>query len=130
MERSLSILDMPGSEDFDFADPKIRTVIRTGIGNKSDIRRKAAAVLDDSTGHDRDLLFTTEGIMPVIKEKVKKAVLYDDVTVSTEKELIILHQPYVNHSVNMQKLIDLILELRTRPFAEVKKAKEQEIRKE
>ena len=29
-----------------------------------------------------------------------------------------------------EKLNDLILELRTRPFAEVKKAKEQEIRKE
>ena len=110
-------LILSDQEEFD------RYFIRLGIPNKRDIRRKTVAVLDDSSSKDNDLLFTTEGIMPVTKGKMKAVVLYNDVEINADRSALILHQVYNNSKVNMIKLIELIMKLRTKPFAEIKDKK-------
>ena len=115
-ESGISLL-MSSQEEFD------RYFIRLGIRNKRDIRRKTVAILDDETSGDHDLLFTTEGIMPLIKEKMKKVVQYDDIEVNPDRTVLFLHQPYTNNRLNMFTLIELIMKLRSKPFAEVKDKK-------
>ena len=110
-------LIMSDQEDFD------RYFIRLNIPNKRDIRRKTVAILDDASSKDNDLLFTTEGIIQIIKGKMKTVVPYDDTEVSSDKTTLILHQPYSNIQLNMFKLVDLVLKLRTKPFAEIKDKK-------
>ncbi len=78
---------------------------------------------DDGSEKDNDLLFTTDGIMQVIKGKMKTVVPYDGIDLNAEKTAIILHQPYNNPHVNMHQLIELIMKLRSKPFAEVKEKK-------
>ena len=110
-------LYMNGHEGFD------RYFINLNIPNKREIRRKTIAVLDDSSEKDNDLLFTTDGIMQVIKGKMKTVVPYDGIDLNAEKTAIILHQPYNNSQVDMHQLIELIMRLRTKPFVEVKDKK-------
>lgn len=110
-------LIMSDQETFD------RYFIRLGIQNKRSIRRKTVAILDDETSKDNDLLFTTEGIMQVIKGKMKKVIPYDDVDINTDRTALIMHQSYSNTQIDMVKLIDLVMKLRTKPFAEIKDKK-------
>lgn len=98
-----------------------RYFIRLEVPNKREIRRKTVAILDDHSARDRDLLFTTEGVMQIVRGAVKTAVAYDDIALGSDNNSIILHQrTYSNTDVNMENLINLILSLRTKPFAEVK----------
>lgn len=80
----------------------------------SGIRAKTLAVLDDKTQHDMDLIFTTEGIMPIIKGKGTEVVPYRKIVWGGngwQKELLI-RVPYGNPNLNMRALMDLIEELR------------------
>jgi len=76
-------------------------------------RPKTLAVLDDRTKGDRDLLFTTEGLMPVIKGKVKKVVPYDRIKWSenTTKKELIMGVKYSNNNLEMDRLYELIKKL-------------------
>lgn len=96
-----------------------RYFIRLGVPNKRDIRRKTVAILDDCSDSDNDLLFTTEGVMQILKGRMKEAVAYDDIMLNADKTAIILHREYQNENVDMAKLIDVVLSLRSIPFAEV-----------
>lgn len=60
-----------------------------------------------------DLIFTTEGIMPVIRERVKNIVPYNEIGWSSndkKKELIMCGR-YANPNINMDKLYELIKKL-------------------
>ena len=104
-----------GEEEFD------RYFIRLDIPNKRDIRRKTVAILDDYSSKDRDLLFTIEGIMQIVKGVVKVVVVYDEIALSSDNAAIILNQrQYSSDDIEMKNLIELIQSLRTKPFAEIK----------
>ena len=79
------------------------------------VRIKTLAVLDDRSKKDMDLIFTTEGIMPVIKGKVKKIAPYDGVKWnenSSKKELSVdTKNKYGNELINMDELYKLITQL-------------------
>ena len=68
-------------------------------------------------------MFTTDGILSIIKGRVKAEVSYDDIKVNADSTAIILHQVYTNESINMKELIKLLLKLGTKPFAEIKDKK-------
>ncbi len=77
------------------------------------IRSKTLAVLDDRSRGDMDLLFTTEGLMPVIKGKGKSVIPYDKINWSknsSRKELVI-GVKYSNKNIDMDKLYTLIQSL-------------------
>lgn len=76
-------------------------------------RSKTLAVLDDRTRGDMDLLFTTEGLMPVIKGKGKAVVSYDKIQWSknSKKKELIIGTKYSNDNLNMDNLFMLIRKL-------------------
>ncbi|MBQ2658687.1 MAG: hypothetical protein IJF87_08985 [Erysipelotrichaceae bacterium] len=114
-DESSSKLLLFNEEEFD------RYFIRANLPDKYDIRRKTVAVLDDLSEKDKDLLFTTDGIMQVIKGKMKDVVLYDDIELNNNKTALVLHQPYINENINMQALITMVGAMRTTPY-EINKA--------
>lgn len=77
------------------------------------IRYKTLAVLDDRSNADMDLLFTTEGVMPIIKGNIKSVIPYKDIhwcKNDSEKELMIAGK-YINENIDMKKLYELIQKL-------------------
>lgn len=77
-----------------------------------DIQSKTLAVLDDSSKGDMDLLFTTEGIMPIIKKRCKKVVQYSSIKQNVDdKKSLDIGVKYINDNLNMDKLFSLIKEL-------------------
>ena len=77
------------------------------------IRYKTLAVLDDRSNADMDLLFTTEGVMPIIKGNIKSVISYKDIhwcKNDSEKELMIAGK-YINENIDMKKLYELIQKL-------------------
>lgn len=103
-----------GQEAFD------KYFIRLSIPGKREVRRKTIAILDDNSAKDKDLLFTTEGIIPLIKGKMQAVVSYDDIVVNADSSAITLHQTYINENIDMSEFVNLLILLGTRPFAEVK----------
>ena len=77
------------------------------------IRAKTLAVLDDRSWGDCDILFTTEGIMPIIRGKAKNAVGYSDVTwtANTRKKELMMGVKYENGNLDMDALYELIVTL-------------------
>ena len=77
------------------------------------VRLKTLAVLDDRSKKDMDLLFTTEGIMPIIKGKGRNAVAYSKISWSKngKKKELIISGKYENERLDMDKLYELIKEL-------------------
>lgn len=77
------------------------------------IRTKTLAVLDDRSKEDMDLLFTTEGIMPIIKGKGKAVVPYSKIKWSknSKKKEILISGKYSNDKLDMDCLYKLISEL-------------------
>ncbi|MEG1061992.1 MAG: hypothetical protein RSE43_10655 [Oscillospiraceae bacterium] len=106
-----------GNEEFD------RYFIRLEIPNGRDIRRKTVAVFDDNSAKSHDLLFTTEGIVQIMKGKMKEIVPYDEIELTADRSAILLHQSYSNPNISIESFIQLILSLRTKPFAEGKEKK-------
>lgn len=77
------------------------------------IRTKTLAVLDDRSKADMDLLFTTEGIMPIIKGKGRAVTPYSKITWSKngKKKELIINTKYANKKLDMDKLYELIQNL-------------------
>lgn len=84
------------------------------------IRCKTLAVLDDRSNADMDLLFTTEGIIPIIKGNVKSITSYKYIHWSKNNsgnELIFTEdnnkivRKYNNGNIDMKKLYELIQKL-------------------
>lgn len=76
-------------------------------------RSKTLAVLDDRTKGDMDLLFTTEGLMPIIKGKTKAVIPYDKISWSknSKKKELIIGVKYSNDNLDMDNLFALIGDL-------------------
>ncbi len=108
---------LSGEEEFD------RYFIRLGTLNNREIRRKTVAIIDDNTVKDNDILFTTEGIIQIIRSKMKENIPYDEIKINNEKNAIILRQPYNNPNINMVALIKVITSLRSKKYMEVKNTK-------
>lgn len=106
---------LSGEEEFD------RYFINLDSLNKREIRRKTVAILDDNTVRDNDLLYTTEGLIQIIKGKMKQTIPYNDIKLNAEKNTIIIRQAYVNPNVDMNKLIKTISVLKGERFMQVKK---------
>lgn len=77
------------------------------------IRSKTLAVLDDRSKGDRDLLFTTEGVMPVMRGKCKAVTPYDKINWSenSKKKELTIGVKYSNDKLEMDKLYELIKKL-------------------
>ena len=81
--------------------------IRLGAAGTRTIRRKTVAVLDDKTESDNDILFTTEGVHIIKKNKFKDLVAYDDVEMSEDRTELYIDSEYTNENINMTELINL-----------------------
>ena len=95
-------------------DPKInRYFYGKALQKYKGIRTKTLAVLDDRSKGDMDLLFTTEGIMPIIKGKGKSVVAYSKIKWSTngKKKELLISGKYANEKLDMDKLYELIKKL-------------------
>ncbi len=76
-------------------------------------RSKTFAVIDDRTKGDMDILFTSEGLMPIIKGRAKAVVPYHEIHWSKngKKKELEIRTKYSNQNLDMDKLYDLICEL-------------------
>ena len=83
------------------------------------LQRKTVAIIDDQADSDNDLLFTTDGLVQIVKGKMKEAVAYDSIMRLREAVGIMISQEYVNERINMPKMIELIKSLRSDPNAEL-----------
>ncbi len=81
--------------------------IRLGNDIPSSIRRKTVAVLDDKTDSDFDILFTTEGVHIIKRNKFKELVPYDEVKMTEDRRELYIDSEYTNGNVNMAELINL-----------------------
>lgn len=105
------------SEEIEFYTQEDQRIDRFFYGRlmqkNRNIRSKTLAVLDDCTKGDKDLLFTTEGVMPVIKERCKAVVPYNKIKWSknTKKKELEIGVKYSNDNLDMDKLNDLIRKL-------------------
>nr|DAG19038.1 MAG TPA: hypothetical protein [Caudoviricetes sp.] len=77
------------------------------------IRTKTLAVLDDRSKGDMDLLFTTEGVMPIIRGKGKATVAYSKINWSknSKKKELLINGKYANEQLDMDNLYELIKKL-------------------
>lgn len=112
-----AIGDIVKSEEIEFYTQEDQRINRYFYGwpmqKNRNIRSKILAVLDDRTKWDKDLLFTTEGVMPVIKGRCKAVVPYDHISWSnnTKRKELIIGVKYSNDNLDMDKLYELIKEL-------------------
>ena len=91
----------------------------SGIAKDNKLRRKTVAILDDQTETDNDLLFTIDGIIQIVKGKMKEPVSYDHVKVLAEEIGLMIYQQYVNANVDIKDIIEMIKTLRENPAMEV-----------
>ena len=77
------------------------------------------AVLDDQAESDNDLLFTTDGLVQIVKGKMKEPISYDEIKLLPEDKGLMINQEYENERVELALLIELITKLRTNPVMEV-----------
>ena len=77
---SAIVLDQDNIEFYTQEDPRVnRYFYGKAMQRNRTIRSKTLAVLDDRSKGDRDLLFTTEGVMPVMRGKCKTVIPYDKI---------------------------------------------------
>lgn len=96
-------------------DPRVeRYFYNKELRKHASIRRKTLAILDDRSKHDMDLIFTTEGIMAVIKGRVKQVTSYHAITWGSngKKKALMMNIHYENPGLDMDKLYDLICKLK------------------
>lgn len=112
---SAIVLDQDKIEFYTQEDPRVnRYFYGKAMQRNRTIRSKTLAVLDDRSKGDRDLLFTTEGVMPVMRGKCKTVIPYDKIDWSKnskKKELTIGGVKYSNDKLEMDKLYELIKKL-------------------
>ena len=87
------------------------------------LQRKTVAILDDRNDSDSDLLFTTDGIVQIVKGKYKEPMPYDDIQVLPENAGLMIHQEYDNQEINMQSLLNAVKSLRKDPVMKVYESK-------
>lgn len=105
------VINIEGIEFYTQEDNRMN---RYFYGKKyANARAKTLAVLDDRTRGDMDLLFTTEGVMPIIKGKGKAVVPYDKVQWSnnSKKKELVISIKYSNENLDMDMLYELIKKL-------------------
>ena len=87
----------------------------TNVPNKHALQRKTVAILDDKAESDNDLLFTTDGLVQIVKGKMKEPVIYDEIKLLPENKGLMISQEYENDRISMSDLIALVQALRTDP---------------
>lgn len=103
------IISNPDASDiiFERCEEFDKYFIRVGNEVPSAIRRKTVAVLDDKTDSDFDILFTTEGVHIIKRNRFKELVTYDAVEISEDRKELYIDSEYKNESINMTELINL-----------------------
>lgn len=85
-------------------------------GDLYSVRQKAFAILDDKTKKDFDLIFCTDGIAIVDKNKIRDTVYYNNITYSASGsiEKLKLNYPdeFTNKEINMKILNGIIIKLK------------------
>lgn len=102
------VINVEEIEFYTQEDPRMN---RYFYGKKyRNFRSKTLAVLDDRTKGDMDLLFTTEGLMPIIKGKGKSVIPYDKIQWSknSKKKELVIGVKYSNDNLDMDNLFALI----------------------
>ena len=105
------VINVAEIEFYTQEDPRMN---RYFYGKKyKNFRTRTLAVMDDRTNGDMDLLFTTEGQMPVIKGKGKAVIPYDKIQWSknTKKKELVISVKYSNENLDMDNLYELIKRL-------------------
>lgn len=95
-------------------DPRLnRYFYGKALQKYKSIRTKTLAILDDRSKGDMDLLFTTEGIMPIIKGKGKATIAYSKINWSKngKKKELLINGKYANEKLDMDKMYELIKKL-------------------
>ena len=95
----------------------------TNVPRKHDLQRKTVAILDDQAESDNDLLFTTHGLVQVVKGKMKEPMAYDEIRLLPNDAGLMISQSYENDRIAMSELIELIKSLRTDPVMKVYESK-------
>ena len=102
------VINVEEIEFYTQEDPRMN---RYFYGKKyRNFRPKTLAVMDDRSKGDMDLLFTTEGLMPIIKGKSKTVVPYDKIQWSknSKKKELVIGVKYSNDNIDMDNLFALI----------------------
>lgn len=108
------VLNSENIEFYTSEDPRInRYFYNKALQKHKAVRPMTLAVLDDRSKGDMDLLFTVEGIMPIIKGKCKKVVTYDSIKWSenSKKKELMIRMKYSNDNLDMDSLYSLITKL-------------------
>ncbi len=93
--------------------------LSTSFERYAEVRNHAIMILKDKTKRKFDLIFTTDGIVSVIKDKVKNLTPYDEVKLKGESILlyrneVLLTREYKALSFDINILYNLICQLGTR----------------
>lgn len=93
--------------------------LSTSFERYADVRSHAIMILKDKTKRKFDLIFTTDGIVSVIKDKVKNLTPYDEVKLKGDSILlyrneVLLTREYKALSFDINVLYNLIRQLGTR----------------
>lgn len=89
------------------------------VPDKHTLQRKTVAILDDGAESDSDLLFTTEGLVQIVKGKMKEPRPYDEIKLLKNNAGLQISSDYENDRINMSAMIELIQSLRTDPTMKV-----------
>ena len=81
--------------------------------NVPEIKLHAVIVIHDRSKKDRDLIFTTDGIIPVHRGKIGYLTPYDEVKL-VDDELLLYHSKYNNKEVDKLALANIISDLSKR----------------
>lgn len=93
------------------ATKEMRSYISNSKGTAlQDIGKSIVAVLDDHTAYDFDLVFTTSGIIPIHKGKIKAEAAYEDIERSNQG-LEMGSSKYDHNGVDFDRLYELIQKL-------------------
>jgi hypothetical protein len=82
------------------------------IPKKYTLQRKTVAILDDSAESDNDLLFTTDGLVQIVKGKMKEAMSYEEIKLLKDHSGLMIRSEYKNDRIDMEAMIELIRKLR------------------
>lgn len=93
--------------------------LSTSFEKYADVRRHAIMILKDKSKRKFDLIFTTDGLISVIKDKVKNLTPYDEVKLKDDAILlyrneVLLTREYKPLSFDVNILYNLIKQLGTR----------------
>ncbi|MBR4513628.1 MAG: hypothetical protein IKO61_01895 [Lachnospiraceae bacterium] len=91
----------------------------SSVPNKHKLQRKTVAIIDDRSEADNDLIFTIDGIVQIVKGKMKEALPFDKIQILSDNTGLMIRQTYKNAGIDMADLIELIKSLRENEVMEV-----------